>query len=57
VIVQLTVPVGSAAFTTPVIVAVSVVVPPTVGFDEAEIVIVGDCLLIVKVNGELTADV
>ena len=53
VIVQLTVPVGSAAFTTPVMVAVRVVVPPTVGFEDAEIVIVGLCLLIVKVSGEL----
>jgi hypothetical protein len=45
--------VGGTAFGTPVTVAVNVVVPPRVGFGEAETVMEENCLLIVRVIGAL----
>ena len=48
---------GNVAFGTPVTTAVNVVVPPRVGFGEAVTVIDGNCLLIVRVTGELVIPV
>ena len=50
---QETEPLGAAAFGAPVISAVSVEVPPTVGFADAETVIDGFCLVMVSVSALL----
>jgi len=53
VIVQVTAPLGTMAFGTPLTVVVKVVVPPIVGLEEAESAIVGYCLFIDRVMGLL----